>query len=173
VRFFTHMKYTVLLGLFLTHVCMSSETCSRLAIVNYQEILVDPSSTSKGEGLRYYLEKDEKAKTLLDEYQSNNAPKWQTSALSTIGSVLFFGGVLRSNSNNDEGLTSRNSLMITGATFITLSYLISRTIQHKNEFILSGAVQEYNKRNLPRIFFNPFDPITGTSGASIGISRDF
>jgi hypothetical protein len=167
------MKFIILVGLIFVHLTHAADTCSRIAIVNYQEILVDPSTTSKGDGLRYYLEKDEKAKLMLDEYQTSNAPKWQTSVLSSVGSILFLGGVLRSNSSNDEGITSRSSLMITGATFITLSYLISRTIQYKNEFILSGAIEEYNKRNLPRIFFNPFDPISGTSGAGLGITKDF
>jgi len=167
------MKLIILVGLIFGNLVFAADTCSRIAIVNYQEILVDPSTTSKGDGLRYYLEKDEKAKLMLDEYQANNAPKWQTSTLSSVGSVLFLSGILRSNSDNDEGITSRSSLMITGATFITLSYLISRTIQYKNEFILSGAIEEYNKRNLPRIFFNPFDPISGTSGAGVGISKDF
>jgi hypothetical protein len=167
------MKFIVLVGLIFCQLLHAADTCSRIAIVNYQEILVDPSTTSKGDGLRYYLEKDEKAKLMLDEYQANNAPKWQSSALSSVGSILFLGGILRSNSDSDEGITSRSSLMITGATFITLSYLISRTVQYKNEFILSGAIEEYNKRNLPRIFFNPFDPITGSSGAGVGISKDF
>ena len=56
-----------------------AETCSRKAIVNYQEILVDGGSNKKGEGLRFYLEKDKYSKELLDKYQGSSIPKDQTS----------------------------------------------------------------------------------------------
>jgi len=45
------------------------ETCSRIAIINYQEVLVDSNASDKGEGLRYHLEKDPVAKEYLNTYQ--------------------------------------------------------------------------------------------------------
>lgn len=164
---------SLILILLFNSTTFAAETCSRIAIVNYQEILVDPSSTSRGEGLRYYLQKDPKASELLDQYQKNNAPIWQTATLSTAGSVLLLGGILRPNTNN-SGITSRSSLMLTGVTMMALSYLISRTIQYKNEYTLMRSIEEYNKRNIPRIYFNPFESgDTGSMGVGLGITKEF
>ncbi|HLW56607.1 MAG TPA: hypothetical protein VKY27_04425, partial [Bacteriovoracaceae bacterium] len=68
-------RLTLILILLLNSLSVfAAETCSRVAIINYQEVLVDVSSSNRGEGLRFYLEKDEVAKGLLDEYQENNRP---------------------------------------------------------------------------------------------------
>ena len=64
------------LGLSVSH---AVETCSRIAIVNYQEVLVDSNASEKGEGLRYHLEKDPVAKEYLDTYQKNSAIQWKHS----------------------------------------------------------------------------------------------
>ena len=40
--------------LILSYSAHSTDTCSRIATINYQDILIDTSSTKKGEGLRYY-----------------------------------------------------------------------------------------------------------------------
>ena len=48
-----------------------AETCSRVASINYQEVLIDVSSNNRGEGLRYYLAKDQIAKELLDYLNFN------------------------------------------------------------------------------------------------------
>jgi hypothetical protein len=170
------MKLVITLTFLVAYIntAFAAQTCSRIAIVNYQEVLVDPSSNAKGEGLRFYLEKDAKATDLLVEYQTNNAPKWQTAALSTFGSTLILTGILRSDSDKRTGLTSRNSLMLTGGVFIALSYLISKTLQYKNEFILQRSIDEYNKRNLPRIYFSPFIDIQSEgSKIGIGINKEF
>lgn len=59
--------------------------------------MVDVSSNNRGEGLRYYLERDPVSKQLLDEYQENNRPTWKSAALSTLGTGMILGGFLRSN----------------------------------------------------------------------------
>ena len=48
----------ILITILAPNIIWSVETCSRTAIINYQKILVDINTTHKGEGLRYYLEKD-------------------------------------------------------------------------------------------------------------------
>lgn len=48
---------------------VAEKTCSRVATINYQQVLVDAGSNKKGEGLRFYLEKDPISKKLLDKYQ--------------------------------------------------------------------------------------------------------
>ena len=170
------MIKTVFLSLLICFIseAFAVETCSRIATVNYQEVIVDPSSTSRGEGLRFYLEKDEKALELLDKYQIQNKPKWQTAALSTFGTGLVLMGVLRSNSDSNTGITSKDSLIFSGGVFIALSYLISKTLKYKNEYVLQKSIDEYNKRNNPRIYFSPFIDIQSEQNKlGIGINKEF
>lgn len=149
-----------------------AETCSRVATINYQEVLVDVSNNNRGEGLRYYLEKDQVSKQLLDEYQENNRPSWKSAAMSTVGSGMMIVGLL-SNGSSDNELISRNTLLFGGATLIAVSYLISKTIQYNNEYLLQKSVEEYNKRNTPKIFFSPSgDPATGM-GLGVGVAQEF
>lgn len=149
-----------------------AETCSRVATINYQEVLVDVSSNNRGEGLRYYLEKDDVAKGLLNEYQENNRPTWKSAAMSTLGTAMIIASFLRTSAGKNEGLTNRNFLLFGGASLIAVSYLISKTNQYNNEYLLSTAIEEYNKRNTPKIFFAPTDPKNGV-GAGLGVSQEF
>lgn len=165
-------KLTVLICLFFYTSVYAAQTCSRVALINYQEVLVDVSSKKRGEGLRYYLEKDEISKGLLNEYQENNRPTWKRAALSTFGTAMMLAGFLR-NSKGDEGtLTSKDFLLFGGATMIGMSFLISKTNQYNNEYLLLKSIDEYNKRNTPKIFFSPTNPKNGL-GAGIGIGQEF
>lgn len=146
------------------------ETCSRVATINYQEVLVDVSSSNQGEGLRYYLEKDEIAKQLLDEYQENNNPTWKSAAMSTLGTAMILGGFLRTTDGSEEFYTSRNALIFGGASLIAISYLISKTKQYNNEYLLLKSVDEYNKRNTPKIYFAPSGDM---KGVGIGVGKEF
>lgn len=147
-----------------------AETCSRVATINYQDVLVDVSSSNRGEGLRYYLEKDQVAKELLDEYQDNNRPTWKGAAMSTLGTAMILGGFLRTTAGEDETFTSKNFLIVGGATLIGVSYLISKTKQYSNEYLLLKSIDEYNKRNTPSIFFAP----TGDGkGLGIGVGQEY
>lgn len=150
--------------------CWAAETCSRVATINYQEVLVDVSSSNRGEGLRYYLQKDQVAKELLDEYQVSNRPTWKNAALSTLGSAMILGGLLRTNDGENETFTSRNFLVFGGITLIGVSYLITLTNQYNNEYLLLKSVEEYNKRNTPRIMLSPTDD---GKGVGIGVGQEF
>jgi hypothetical protein len=151
----------------------SAETCSRVAYINYQEVLVDTSSTKLGEGLRYYLEKDKMAKKLLDEYQYRNKPTFERAALSTTGSVLLFAGLLNANTGKDESTFTRSNLMISGSILIALSYLSTITIRYRNESLLESSIEQYNKRNLPKIYFSPYNEDGNSPGVNIGFQKDF
>lgn len=166
------LKLTVLILLILSVSAQAVETCSRVATINYQEVLVDVSSKNRGEGLRYYLEKDDVAKELLNEYQDNNRPTWKSAALSTLGTAMILGGLLRTSGGDNETVTSRNFLLFGGATMIAVSYLVSKTNQYNNEYLLLQSIEEYNKRNTPKIFFSPTDPRNG-AGLGIGIGQEF
>lgn len=133
-----------------THSVWAVDTCSRTAIVNYQEVLVDTNSNKKGEGLRYYLEKDPVAASYLDKYQEGAKTHWANAALGTLGTLLILSGFLTTRSE-----AGKRSLLITGTSIITLNFLVAKTLDHKNEANLQRAVDEYNSRNLPKIHFDP------------------
>ena len=166
------LKLTVLISFLMCFSVFAAETCSRVATVNYQEILVDVSSKNRGEGLRYYLEKDQVSKDLLDEYQKNNNPTWKSAAMSTVGTGMLLGGLVSSSSSGGGGVTSQSFLLFGGATLIAVSYLYSKTIQYNNEYLLYKSVEEYNKRNTPKIFFSPTDPKNGM-GLGVGVGQEF
>lgn len=149
----------------------SAETCSRVAVINYQKVLVDSSSHKKGEGLRFYLEKDPVSKELLDKYQQKSRPTILSASTSTAGSILILAGLLQTNDNT--GITNNNTLLYSGATLVALSYLISKTQQYSNERILEEAVNQYNTRNTPRIYFSPYNDNSGRSGLGFGFQQEF
>jgi hypothetical protein len=158
---------TILLLSLITTLSYCAETCSRIAIINYQEVLVDAGSNKKGEGLRYYLEKDSNSQKLLDEYQDRNKPTVWGAATSTIGSFMILSGLMQT--NDSDGIQNKNTLMFGGGILVALSYLTSKTIQFNNEVLLKRSVDQYNKRNLPRIYLSPTDG----KGFGVGVSQDF
>lgn len=125
------------------------ETCSRIAVINFQEVLVDSNTSEKGEGLRYHLEKDPVAKAYLDTYQKNSAIYWPSAILGTAGTGLMLYGFFNSDSED------RRLFLIAGGATILVNFLVTRTLELTNEVNLNRAIEEYNKRNLPKIFFNP------------------
>ena len=125
------------------------ETCSRVAIINFQEVLVDSNTSEKGEGLRYHLEKDPVAKEYLDIYQKNSAIRWPSAILGTAGTGLMLFGFFNSDTED------RRLYLIAGGATILVNFLVTRTLEITNEANLNRSIDEYNKRNLPKIFFNP------------------
>lgn len=125
----------------------ANEACSRIAIINQQEVLVDPSSDRKGEGLRFFLEKDDMAKKYLDQYQSVVQNNIRPAILGTIGSGLILGAFISNSSDNN-----RKALLIAGASTMIVNFLIDKTIENSNENNLEQAIIEYNKRQSPKIY---------------------
>jgi hypothetical protein len=141
--------FLTFLLIFVSMPAFALETCSRIAIINYQEVLVDSNSSEKGEGLRYHLEKDPVALQYLNTYQKNSAIRWPTAVLGTAGTGLLLFGFFNSNSED------RRTYLISGTATILVNFLVARTLEITNEVNLNKAIEEYNKRNLPKIFFNP------------------
>lgn len=164
------LKLTVLILFAFLSEAFAAETCSRVATINYQEVLVDVSSYNRGEGLRYYLNKDPVAKDLLNEYQENSRPSWKTAALPSVGTGLIIGGLLRT--GEGEGLTGRRVLLVGGITMIAVSYLVNRTNEFKNEYLLQKSVDEYNKRNTPKIYLTPVGS-PKNMGFGVGVGKEF
>ncbi len=148
-----------------------SDTCSRIAVINYQEVLIDSSSSKPGDGLRFYLEKDPKAREFLDEYQELSKPSWKSSVISTTGTLMILSGLLSSGDSKIIG--SKNFMLLGGLSIITLNYLYSKTQQAKNELLLKRSVDEYNKRNLPKIYFSPFGDGDKSIGVGVGLTKEF
>lgn len=137
------------------------EICGRIATINRQELLVDINSTQKGEGLRYYLEKDPLAKLYLDRYQEGTKNNWQKAVLGTVGTGFILGSIFtHTNDANPEAYRrqkkKKNQLLVLGASLIAINLLAIQAWEKTNEGLLQRAVQEYNKRNLPQIYFNPW-----------------
>lgn len=146
------------------------ETCSRIAIINYQEVLVDSNAFEKGEGLRFHLEKDPIAREYLDSYQKNSAIRWPNALLGTAGTGLLLFGFFTSNSQD------RQIYLISGGATILVNFLIARTLEVANEANLTHAIEEYNKRNLPKIYFNPENNLQGSAsfpGFKVGLAKDW
>ena len=140
------MKAILLLLLF-SHPVWTVETCSRVAVINGQEVLIDTSTSEKGEGLRYYLEKDPVAKNYLDDYQQGTKMKWQSAAVGTVGTLLILAGILTSSDSKQ-----RTTYVIGGSSLIAVNFFLTKTMENSNEKNLERSIEEYNKRNTPPIY---------------------
>lgn len=132
----------------------NDETCSRIAVINQQEILIDPSSSLKGEGLRYHLEKDKVALSYLNDYQEAQEDIWRPAIMGTVGSGLILSAFLTNPSSN-----TRRTLIASGTVVLILNYLLSKTIQTGNEELLYRSIDEYNKRQEPKIYLKSEDKL--------------
>lgn len=162
------LKLFLLFFLFIFSFCVNAaQTCSRIATINYQEVLVDSNSSEKGEGLRFHLEKDPVALEYLNKYQKGTGLRWQNAILGTAGTGLLLYGVFNSDSED------RKVLVGTGVATLFVNYLISRTLELSNETNLNKAIEEYNKRNLPKIFFTPEETRaeTSTTHFQVGLTK--
>jgi hypothetical protein len=145
------MKFLViLLNIFIIPIVHADQTCSRVAVVNTQEILVDSNSNLKGEGLRYLIDRDPIAKSHLDKYQKNSSHLLLSAGLGTAGTLLTISGFVV-NSNKD----TKKNLIIGGLSVLMVNYLMNKTLEYTNEVNLNMAVDEYNRRNTPAIYFGP------------------
>ncbi len=155
-------------------ILFASESCSRTAIINYQEVLIDSANSLKGEGLRPYLAKDEEALKYLETYQQNARPSFKSSFLGSTGMLLS----LLSFTTNSEHKAPWNSkvLLTTGISLIFINYLFNNTLQKANEENLYKAIEEYNLKHRPKIEFTPEasnDSVTSGFSWSIGFSKEF
>lgn len=165
------MKYLYFFIFIFTLEAICADTCSRVAVINYQEVLVDAGTGKMGEGLRFYLDKDPVSKQLLDEYQSRNRPSLWNASASTVGSLFILTAL--SQTSEEQGFRNKNTLLYTGAGLIALSYLTTKTIKYSNERILKNAVEQYNKRNRPYIYFSPYKDSKDNTGLGVGLHKEF
>ncbi len=144
------MKLLAIWLFFLQMILPSSwaeETCSRIASISYQDILIDSNSTQKGEGLRFYLEKDPIARSYLDTYQRKNKITWPKAILGTTGTLLTLSGALMKKDDD-----KKKPFLFGGLSLIMVNFFVAKTLEYNNEKNLYKAIDEYNKRNLPKIF---------------------
>lgn len=127
----------------------SVETCSRIAIINFQEVLIDTTPSKKAEGLRFYLSKDPEALEYLNKYQNNTNYEWPSALVGTVGTGMVITSLFIRNDKK-----RRDSFLIGGAAIWVVNFLVLQTLRGNNESYLDRAIEEYNKRNLPRIYFS-------------------
>jgi len=140
-------KILLLFCLCATSISHAAEICSRVAEIGGQSVLIDSSSTQKGERLRPYLAKDAEASKFLTTYQDQLKMRWQNALLGTAGTGLTIAGLLTNDASNN-----RQTLLVGGITLIAINFLVARTLEASNEKNLLSAVEEYNKRNFPKIY---------------------
>jgi hypothetical protein len=151
---------------FCTDSLLARDMCSRIAIINHQEVIIDTGPRFKGEGLRYYLSKDEQSLELLNKYQENQRPSSSLSFLSTTGSIFIIGGLAQTDNNNSS------TLITTGLFLSIVSILFTKTMLYDNEKLLKKSVDQYNRSNYPKIYFAPaLDNYNQPS--SIGLQMEF
>jgi len=158
----------------------ASESCGRLAVINFQTVLVDSTSSLKGEGLRPYLSNEPRSLELLNTYQENAKPSLKSSFLSTLG---FTMSILSLTVDKDKtGVYSSRILLTTGISLIIVNFLFNKTMQHNNEANLKQAIDYYNSKNKPIIYFSPYsssnpgpNELDGNhiDGLEIGITKGF
>jgi hypothetical protein len=149
----------------------SAANCGRTVTIDYQDVLIDNDATQKGEGLRYYLAKDPVALSLLDKYQEGTKVHWANAVLGTIGTGLLLGGYLSFNMDHRDG---QKNMIISGVVLLAVNFLIAKTYESYNETYLEQAIEEYNRRHLPRIMLDAptGDPKDGV-GVGLKIERRF
>jgi hypothetical protein len=148
-------SYLLILNFFIQLAYSDEGTCGRYATINYQKVLIDNSSSKKGEGLRFYLDKDPVAQEYLDLYQENGRPRWYHAAFGSLGTLLIISGFARSGSFQESGFGSKRSLIASGALILTINYFTIKTLEFNNERLLIRSIDEYNRRNTPRIYITP------------------
>lgn len=146
----------IVLLIFMLSQAWSADTCSRTAVINYQEVLVDTSTSQKGGGLRFYLNKDPIAKSYLDKYQVGVKDKRINAFIGTTSIGLILAGLMVNRPKHDPKFGVKEGLLAGGAALFILNFFVASTQEYHQEENLERAVQEYNKRNLPRIYFSPF-----------------
>lgn len=96
--------------------------------------------------MKSYLEKDSQANSYYEKYQEGNKFKWQDTLLGTGGGLAVLTGLSLGSQN-----TSKNTFIIAGVSMIALQFIIGYSVKRSNESNLEKAIEEYNKRNFPKI----------------------
>ena len=146
----------------------SRRACERVGIVNHQEIPLETMSGSKGEGLRSYLEKDKEALHYFNLYQERNQIQPFNTVLGIVGPGLLLTGVIL-----ESGVKEKETFLTWGAVLVVTNFLVTRTIQGVGETYLEKAVEEYNKRNFPKIDLNFHTPDSSQKNIALMIKKDW
>lgn len=163
------MKIIVIFLFSISQLINADSTCSRTAIINDQEVLIDTNYSEKGEGLRFQIDKDPVAKEYLDEYQKNTGIRWQNAVLGTVGTLLIIAGIFTQSDDKRQ-----RTLILSGAGAMTVNFFFAKTMENANERNLERAIEEYNKRNIPKIYFSPDQNLrTNEKGVSFFLSKDW
>jgi hypothetical protein len=162
---------TIFILYFLSFALCANDSCSRTALINHQRILVDSSSSIKGDGLKFYLTQDPVAKQYFEIYQEKSSPSIGSAIISTAGLATIVTGFLTD--KEKDGLVSRNSLIGIGIGAMIINFFVSKSLNYANEKNLEISINEYNKRNEPKINFSPFTTASGKTGVNLNLTKEF
>ena len=141
--------YGIFISLIFLESGLAAKSCGRTATINHQEIPLEIISGGKGDGLRSYLEKDKEAMRYFDLYQERNRIHPFNTLLGIVGpGFLLTGLALESRSEH------KKTFLTWGSVLVVTNFLVTKTIQGTGELYLEKAVEEYNKRNSPKIDLN-------------------
>lgn len=132
------------------------EACSRIAMYNYQEILIDSTTSKKGEGLRPLLQKEPEALRKLEIYQKNADLKWPNAVVGSIGVGLIATSLALKESS------AKSTYLVSGLTTMLLNFFISKTLEITNEKNLDEAISIFNKNQPNPILIKHQDGLSQT-----------
>ena len=115
---------------------------------------MDISASSKGEGLRPFLAKDPVAESYLNHYQERSLSHHRNAIIGTLGVGLLIGSYIALRNKKVPPPEGR-ALALGGVSLLVLNVLVAQSIEFGNEKLLRKSIDEYNKRNRPKIYFLP------------------
>ena len=138
--YITRMALIILLINNFSFAQQENQTCSRVAIYNNEEVLIDGHTSKKGSGLNKIMKSNMLAMKHLENYQTNNEMKIFNIASGTVSTASIFAGLLYTGSK-----ANKNNLLIFGGLIALVNFLTTKTIEFYNERELDLAISEFNK----------------------------
>jgi len=124
----------------------SAPTCSRKAIFNNKEILIDGYTGARGSGLNKIMRSNPKALKHLSIYQNANDIQTFNLLSGTISTTSLITGLLYTGDRDNK-----NNFILFGGIVALINFLTTKTIQFYNERELTLAIEEYNKTSVHQI----------------------
>lgn len=118
----------------------STQTCSRKAIYQNKEILIDGHTGAKGSGLVKILEKNPKALSHLNSYQNANDVQTFNLISGSVSTLSLLTGLLYTGDKNNK-----SNFLVFGGVVALINFLTTKTIHFYNERELTLAIEEFNK----------------------------
>ena len=121
-------------------------TCSRKAIHDNREILIDGYTGIKGSGLNDLMKNHQKAMQHLQRYQNSGEIRTFNLLSGTISTASILTGLLYTGDK-----TNKSNFLFFGGIVALVNFLTTKTVEFYNERELALAIDEYNKTSEAKI----------------------